>query len=1068
MALRSFVLIVLATLMVLPMRPATAAEHQDSIYKQLKFRNLGPVVAGGRVTSVAGIPGHPDTFYVGAAAGGVWKTVNGGTSWKAVFKHESTATIGAIAIAPSNPDVVWVGTGEGNIRNDITDGDGVYLSTDAGHSWRHVGLANAGQISRIVVDPHDPNTAFVAAIGHAWTPNKTRGVFKTTDGGKSWHKVLYIDDSTGAADLVMQPGNGEVLYAAMWHVRRLPWTLIDGGKTSGIYRSLDGGETWKKLEKGLPTGDIGRIALAIAPSKPARLYALIGAKHGMLWRSDDRGDSWNAINDSHTLDVRPFYFSKIEVAPDNPDRVYFLAFRMQRSDDGGKTFKPADRGVHVDHHTLWIDPTDPSILVQGNDGGVFISRDAGAHWRFLDNLPIEQFYQVALSSAQPYTVCGGLQDNSGWCGPSSNYGRDGVTGQDWYVAAGGDGEYVVPAPSDPNIVYADSQDGFMTRQDLTTKVTRLIRPTLEDVGETKPADLKYRFNWTAPIAVSETDANDVYIGANVVFHSTDGGEHWQVISPDLTRNDKSKQIVAGGPVQHDISSAENYDTILSITIAHTDPKVLWAGTDDGRVQVTRDGGKNWTEVGHNMRGAPDWGRIYQIGVSPFAAGTAYVAVDAHMWGNRQVYVYRTDNYGRSWRSIDDGLPKNTPARVVREDPNQKGFLALGTDTGMYYSRDAGEHWHRLDEFPTAPVWDLKFDKRTRDLVVATHGRGVFVLDNIRPLEQFSAATRKQSFHLFSAGPAVQWYRWSEDEGQPTGYKAANAPYGAAIDYYLKTALADAGKAKGKGDKSAAKDAGAGKVSIVVTDAAGARVAKFHGPAKAGINRAVWNTRYQSAEELDFIKHPGKDKDHVNGPRVLPGTYTVTVTAAGASQKATVDVVPDPNAGLAPAELSAQLAAALKGRDTLTALDQALNRLHLVHSQLTTFQQHVRGDDGLKAKYGALAERAGTLAGQVQKLIDKALDPTIQHDVIEDELHQLADLHGKVEGAAGIFNWFPGQAPTAEQLSRLHQLEGETAAYVKAVNSLLEGPVASYNDAAHAAGAGSVFSGQPITLKAAAM
>ncbi len=1066
MALRSFALIVLAALIALPLRPAAASDSHDSIYKQLEFRNLGPVVAGGRVTSVAGVPGHPDTIYVGAAAGGVWKTVNGGTSWKAVFEHEATATIGAIAIAPSNPSVVWVGTGEGNIRNDITDGAGVWLSTDAGHSWRHVGLDDAGQISRIVVDPHDPNTAFVAVIGHAWGPNKTRGVFKTTDGGKTWHKVLYIDDSTGAGDLVMEPGNGQVLYAAMWHVRRLPWTLIDGGKTSGIYRSVDGGETWKKLSKGLPDGDIGRIALAIAPSQPSRVYALVAAKHGLLWRSDDRGDSWSAVNDSHTLDVRPFYFSKIEVAPDNPDRVYFLSFRMLRSDDGGKTFKPADRGVHVDHHTLWIDPTDPSILVQGNDGGVFMSRDAGAHWRFLDNLPIEQLYQVALSSSQPYTVCGGLQDNSGWCGPSSNYGRGGVTGQDWYVAAGGDGEYVVPAPSDPNIVYADSQDGFITRQNLTTKVTRLIRPTLEDVSETKPADLKYRFNWTAPIAVSETDANDVYIGANVVFHSTDGGEHWQAISPDLTRNDKSKQIVAGGPVQHDISSAENYDTILSITIAHTDPKVIWVGTDDGRVQVTRDGGKQWTEVGHNMRGAPDWGRIYQVGVSPFDAGTAYVAVDAHMWGDRHVYVYRTDNYGRSWRRIDEGLPQNTPARVVREDPNQKGFLALGTDTGMYYSRDSGDHWHKLDQFPTAPVWDLKFDQRSHDLVVATHGRGFFVLDDIRPLEGFSAKVQDAAFHLFPVGPATQWYRWSADEGQPTGFKAANAPYGAVIDYYLKSALDGKKSADGKTDAKSSADKA--KVNIVITDAQGKEVAHFHGPAKVGINRAVWNTHYQGAEELDFIKHPGEDEDQVDGPRVLPGTYTVAVTAAGNTQKATVEVVEDPNAKLDPAELSAQLAAALKGRETLTALDQALNRLHLIHSQLTAFQQHVEGDDALKAKYADLADRAGKLAGQVQKMIDKALDPTIQHDVIEDELHQLADLHGKVESAAGIFNWFPGQGPTAEQLSRMHQLESETAAYVKEVDSLLQGPVASYNDAAHAAGAGSVFSGQPITLNTTAM
>src|SRR6266700_3318752 len=509
--------------------PAPVAHAADSL-NNLKFRNLGPSVGGGRVAAVAGVPGDRNVYYVGAAAGGVWKTTDGGDSWEAVFKDQPTASIGAVALAPSNPNVVWVGTGEGNIRNDIINGHGVYYSTDAGKSWKFGGLGEVGQISRIVIDPANPDVVFVAAVGHAWTPGPDRGVYRTDDGGKTWHKVLFVNDTTGCADLVMEPGNPKVLLAAMWQVQRHPWQLVSGGPGSGIHRSTDGGLTWTRLKEGLPEGPYGRIALGIGATNPSHVYALIEAKQGMLWDSRDLGDHWAMVSDYHGLDIRPFYFSLITVSPVDDRKVFFSSYELRESDDGGKTSRYIDRGVHVDHHGLWIDPQNPDRMIQGNDGGVYVTTTGGATWRFLNNLAIGQFYMVAADGNDPYKLCGGLQDNNAWCGPSSNIGPGGQTGAEWVTVTGGDGEYAVPAPSDSTILYVDSQNGFISRVDLRTGVTRFIRPYLATVDHMKPADLQYRFNWTSPIAVSATNADEVFLGANVVVKTTDVGQHRAVIS----------------------------------------------------------------------------------------------------------------------------------------------------------------------------------------------------------------------------------------------------------------------------------------------------------------------------------------------------------------------------------------------------------------------------------------------------------------------------------------------------------------------------------------------------------
>ncbi|HEX4810926.1 MAG TPA: hypothetical protein VH325_18455, partial [Bryobacteraceae bacterium] len=998
-------------------------QQEDHLFKNLRFRNLGPAAAGGRVTSVVGIPGDPNTYYAGGAAGGVWKSDNAGTTWRAIFEHEKTASIGSIALAPSNPNFVWVGTGEANIRNDITDGAGVYFSPDAGASWQFKGLADAGQISRVVVDPKNPNIVFVGAIGHAWAPNAERGLFRTTDGGATWKKVLFVDDTTGVADLAMQPGNSMVLYAAMWHVRRYPWTLVDGGESSGLYRSTDGGDTWKKLTEGLPKGPLGRIAVAIAPSNPRHLYALVAAEKGMLWESHDMGDHWSAVTDNHALDVRPFYFSRMAVSPVDENKIFFLSFNLMESEDGGKTAHEADRGVHPDHHTIWIDPENPDRIIQGNDGGVFISHDGAKSWRFLDGLPLEQLYQVAADSETPYNVCGGLQDNSSWCGPSSDYGRSGVTNADWYTVVGGDGEYAVPAPSDPNIVYTDSQQGDIFRLDKKLHYARFIRPYLSGVEEAAPSQLKYRFNWTTPIAVSQTNANEVYLGANVLFKTTDGGGHWTVISPDLTRNDKSKQQIAGGPVNHDISSAENYGTIISITIATTDPKVVWVGTDDGCIQLTRDGGANWSRVDSAIKGAPEWERVYQIGVSPFDAGTAYVTFDGHMLDDRHPHVYKTSDYGKTWQSISAGLPES-PVFVVREDPNQRGVLVLGNDQGLWISHDVGARWEKIRaNFPTVPVWDVQFVGRCHDLLVATHGRGIFVFDNFRLFENWSPDLEASAFHLIDAGNGTAFHHWDEDEGNPVSFSTPNAPGGAPIDYYLKQ------KIEFTPEQKASRES---PVKIVITDSNNKVVSTEYGTADEGVNRFVWDLRHGGIRVLESSLTPRplrpgeleRARYYTRGPIVMPGDYNIAVTVNGQTQTTQTHVGLDPNLHIPLENFKAQTEAALTVQNDLETLNYVIERSQEIHQQLDQFQADVLKDASLTARYSALLAQLKQLKQKIEAFQKTVYNPLFQHNVLEDDIHGLADLHMQVDAVAGALSYMYGEAPNEELRARISELHGK--------------------------------------------
>jgi photosystem II stability/assembly factor-like uncharacterized protein len=1043
-----------------PATPPQPETEPKDLLGTIKFRNLGPAVGGGRVTSVVGVPGKPNIYYIGAAAGGVFKTVDGGLTWKAIFEKEANASIGAVALAPSNPNLVWVGTGESNPRNDIVTGRGVYFSPDGGASWRFMGLENAGQISSIVIHPTNHDIVYVGVLGHVWGPNPDRGVFRTLDGGRTWQKVLYIDETTGVSDLVMDPGNPMVLFAGMWTMERYPWMLNDGGANSGIYRSTDGGTTWKKLTEGLPKPPIGRIGLAIAPSNPYHVYALVDAKQGVLWDTADLGDHWKQVSNNHALSARPFYFSQLRVAPNDEAKVYFLSFNLLESDDGGKTARPIDKGVHVDHHAMWIDPTDANRMINGNDGGVYVSTDAGKNWNYLNNLPIEQFYQVATNDKRPYMLCGGLQDNNGWCGPSNSLSRAGIDGGDWFTVVGGDGEYVVPAGGDSHVIYADSQNGFVMRIDDRYGLSKQIRPYLPDVSQMPPSKLKYRFNWTSPIAVDNKDPKTVYLAGNVVFKSTDGGASWNPISPDLTRNDKSKQVASGGPVELDMSGAETFDTALSIAIAPTDSNAIWVGTDDGVVQVTRDGGQHWENV--TPKNVPEWGRVQQIEVSPFSPDTAYAAFDLHEMDNNTPYVFKTHDYGKTWTAITSGLRPNEPARVVREDPNQRGFLVLGTDTGLYYSKDDGDHWTPLKgNFPTVPIYDMKFHKEQHDLIVATHGRGLFILDNITPLEQMSPEVAGADFHLFGTLPANRWVMWSKRGFSQSGFTAPNPPNGAAIDYYLNKEVEVPPELKAKKQTP---------VKITVTDEAGRHVRTFWGTSKYGFNRAVWDLRYQDSIPLNFLPEPQENEFfQPGGPPVPPGTYKVAVTFNNQTQTQTVQVGADPRFPADIQAFNAQAQAALEVRDWVSAVNDSLNRLENMRTQLNGMGKLLAANDQTgnpSPAYVPVLEQAKALEKKLKSFEETAYNIEVQPES-SDDLRFFEKLSDRVGGLLHRITSGYDQAPTPLLVEEMNEVRQQTQAYLQQYNNLIATDVANFNKLALEKGVSTLFTGTPIQMSTTA-
>ncbi len=756
----------LLSLFILAALNGVQTAHADELkggpseFKRLKFRSVGPG-AGGRVCRAAGVPGDPLTFYAATAASGVWKSSDGGIHWKPIFDDQPTSTLGSLAVAPSDPNVLYVGSGEANIRGNIEVGNGIYKSTDAGKTWKQV-WKQEGQIGTLIVHPTNPDIAYAAVLGHAFGPNPERGVYRTRDGGKNWQRILFKDAEVGASDVAFDPSNPKVLFAGLWQARRRPWELLSGGTSSGLYTSRDGSDTWtelvpmpgaesvnfgkdapagKKYCKGLPEGIWGKIGVAVAPSDGRRVYALIEAEKGGLFRSDDGGDSWQLVSDNRAIRQRAFYYSTLTVDPRNPDVVWCPQVPLLKSIDGGKTFQRVKGPHHGDHHDIWIDPKDSRRIIDSNDGGVDISTNGGETW-FAPPLPWGQFYHISVDNRLPYHVAGTMQDIGTASGPSNSLSKAGILPSDWHPVGGGETGFTASDPIEPNIVYAGEYGGYISRYDHRTRQARNIGVYPFNPSGHEPATLRYRFQWTAPILISPHDHEIVYHAANVLFKTSDAGQHWTPISPDLTRNDRSKQKWSGGPITGDNTGVEVYGTIYALAESAKQKGILWAGSDDGLVHISKDGGQNWTNVTANLKGLPQWATVRCIEASPFAAGTAYVVVDAHKLDDRRPYLYKTTDYGETWKSLGDRLPSDGYLHVLREDPKRKGLLYLGGERGLFVSWNDGASWVPFKlNLPTVTVTDLIV--KHNDLVVGTNGRSIWILDDLTPLRLRTSGVRTE-------------------------------------------------------------------------------------------------------------------------------------------------------------------------------------------------------------------------------------------------------------------------------------------------------------------------------------
>ena len=900
----------------------------------LSWRLVGPAMFAGRVADVAGVPGRPDILYAAAASSGLYKSTNGGTTFEPIFERGNTLSIGAIAVQPDNPDVVYVGTGEGAVRNSISFGDGIYKTTDGGRTWTHLGLEKTERFARIVIDPANPQTVLAAALGHAFGPNQERGVFRSTDGGKTWQRTLFVNETTGASDIAIDPKDPRIVYAGMYDYLRQPWFFRSGGPGSGLFKSSDGGVTWKKLtdpalRNGLPGARlIGRIGVSIHANNPQVVYALIEAQEeGVLWRSDDRGEKWRIVSRERRINNRPFYYTQVRADPVDPDRVYTMSGSFNVSTDGGRTFGGSGGRMFGDHHALWIDPTNPKRLISGTDGGFFISNDYGRNWDFVNNMPMAQPYHVGIDMAEPYNILGGFQDHEIWRGPNEKWNQVGVREGDWvrlrYMA---DGMYTIADPRDPNLIYFNGHFGDITRIDMRTREERYIQPYPPGPAGGGANLEKYRFNWNSPVHMSASNPDVIYYGGNVLFKTTERGETWTVISPDLTTNDPEKQKSSGGPISTDNTRAEFHCTIISIADSPKDPRVIWAGTDDGNLQLTRDGGQSWTNVAPNITGAPRFSWISSVGASAVDPATAYVTIDQHRLDDFASYVFATSDYGRTWRRITTGL--RGYAHVVLEDPKEPNLLYAGTELGIFASFDRGATWSDLRlGLPPLAVVDLKVHPRDNDLVIATHARGFYVLDDVTPLQKMASSEFKGTLALFPPMPSVRYTPASDTSvlGNRV-WVSANQPYGVLLSYYLPEAATSG-------------------VQFTVTDGGGRTVQTVRGPSNAGVNRAVWNLSERSAcaaMSTEATAPAGRGRGGRGGGggtwvRAIPGTYTVTMNALGqnVSQAATVRM--DPRITVSADEMRDWHREATTIERTDCRLDRAVAELAAIDQELTTLE-----------------------------------------------------------------------------------------------------------------------------------
>ena len=1013
---------------------AAVAEEPGERSPGLAFRALGPAI-GGRVSRAVGVPGDPLTYYAATSQGGVWKSVNGGFVWAPIFDDQPVASIGSIAVAPSDPNVVYVGSGEANIRGNVIAGQGIFRSTDAGKTWKQV-WKQVGQIGTLVVDPRDADVAFAAVLGHAFGPNPERGVYRTRDGGESWERVLHVDDATGASDVALDPSNPRIVFAGTWQARRRPWELQSGGPGSGLYRSDDGGTTWKRLEgDGLPGGAWGKVGVAVAPTDGRRVYALIEADEGGLFRSDDGGGTWRRVNAHRALRQRAWYYTTLTIDPTNADVVWVPQVPLLRSIDGGASFQFVGGWLHGDHHDLWIDPRNPKRVVIANDGGVELSLDGGSTW-YAARLPISQFYNIDADRREPFHVGGTIQDEGTASGPSRALRPDGIVLGDWRSVGGGEAGDFVYDPFTPGVAYAGEYGGILTVFDERSGEARNISVYPTNPSGHGAEDLRVRFQWTAPIAVSPHEPDVLYHAANILFRSRDRGATWEAASPDLTRDDRTKQKWSGGPITGDNTGVEVYGTIFSLALSELDRGLIWAGTDDGLVHVSRDAGASWRNV--TPKGLPEWATVESIEASPHAPATAWVAVDAHRLDDQRPYLFRTTDHGASWQNLSAGLPQDAPLFVVREDPKRPGLLYAGNERGVLFSRDAGASWRELEGgLPTVKVSDLVV--RGNALVVGTSGRSLWILDDLTPVRDWSVATEASPLHLFAPPPARRWSHgsslaryWGYGSSWSREALAENPPYGAPVHYSLAEKLE-------------------GELALEIFDARGRLVRRLSSVAKpreypeddpdepgkppqpelgttAGLHRAVWDLTWTGAERLERAKIDLGGYEE--GPLAAPGRYTLRLRADDREATAVLDVLPDPRSSHSVEVLVEQQEAALAALDDLRAVMADIRVVRAVGEQakqLAARLDDAGGRGALRLAASGLAERCLEIERQLHNP-----DAEVVYDILSRRggtrlLSNLVFLYETLRGGDG--------APTQgarEVLAELHAERGRLHGEIEAL------------------------------------
>src|SRR6266540_742693 len=1056
----SKLLVLIIALVASFLSPLQAQEANKDVLGAMRYRYIGPV--GNRVTSVVSVPGQPNTYYVGAASGGIFKTTDGAVHWEPVFDEQPVASIGSLAIAPSDSNIIWAGTGEAHIRSHISVGAGIYKSTDGGKTWKLMGLEKTGRIGRIVIDPKNPDVVLVAAMGHSYGPQQERGIFRTADGGKTWERALFVDENTGASEIVMDPGNPRTLFAGMWPLEIHTWGRESGGPGSGIYKSTDGGVSWKKLTgHGLPTRTTGKIAMAIANSNPNRVYALIETGDGVpvkgietdrgkLWRSDDGGENWRLISYDRTLGGRTHYYFRVVASPDNENETYFLTSAFSTSLDGGETLRT---GVGFggspggDNHDMWIDPTNANRMAVANDGGISISVTRGRTWNRIQ-LPIAQMYHVTVDNRIPYFVYGNEQDDPSYRGPSNTRGGGFGGGaaliprSAWQPVGGGESGWATPDPVDNNIIWSSasgsgSVGGIVERFNLTIGQGRNVEVWPHQSNGSTAAELKYRFVWTMPLTISPHDHNRLYVGSQYIHQTTDGGQSWQVISPDLTSNDKSKQGFSGGLTGDNIG-VEYAPVVFAIAESPKENGLIWAGTNDGLVQITRDGGKNWTNVTRNIPNLPPWGTVSNIEPSRYNAGAAYITVDFHQVNNRDPFVYKTSDYGKSWKPITSGIPHTmlSYAHCVREDPTRPGLLYLATEGGVFVSFDDGTNWEPLQSnLPHAPVYWLVVQEHFNDLVIATYGRGFWILDDLGPLKQMNANVRDSNAHLFTPRPA---YRFRNTvvpvsvDSDPTA--GQNPPYGASINYYLKSAPS-------------------GDVKIRIEDTKGQTVRTLTGTKTVGINRVNWDLRGEPSKEIRLRTSPAYAPEIRVGPEgwrpapgagrisllLPPGTYTVKLTVDGQEVSQPLVVRKDPHSSGSEADIKAQMETLTDLRKDLESAAEMVNQIEIIRSQLDSIRSLLVS--------GAASQPIKTAADDLEQKLIEVEDHLIQRKLTgsgQDGVRWPTKLISKINYLAGGLS-SSDFGPTTQQREVHAQFKEQLAALRKRLDEVMSKQFRAFNE-----------------------